>query len=55
MRIGAPGAEKPAVRIDEECYVDVSDIVERFRTCSSLVRTGLSQSHSWFDNQLGIR
>src|ERR671938_1637157 len=30
MRIGPPGAEKPAVRIDEESYVDVSDLVTDF-------------------------
>src|SRR3954454_19834708 len=30
MRIGAPGAEKPAARIDEETYVDVSDVVDDF-------------------------
>src|SRR5262245_59688038 len=27
MRIGDPGAERPVVRIDEESYVDVSDVV----------------------------
>jgi 2-keto-4-pentenoate hydratase/2-oxohepta-3-ene-1,7-dioic acid hydratase in catechol pathway len=27
MRIGAPGAEKPIVRIDGDTYVDVSDVV----------------------------
>ena len=30
MRIGAPGAEKPVVRIDAEIYVDVSDLVPDF-------------------------
>ncbi|MCH6472541.1 fumarylacetoacetate hydrolase family protein [Sinomonas terrae] len=30
MRIGAVGSEKPVVRVDEENYVDVSDIVEDF-------------------------
>src|SRR3954452_14560094 len=30
MRIGAPGAEKPVARIDEETYVDVSDLVDDF-------------------------
>ena len=30
MRLGAPGAEKPAVRIDETSYVDVSDQVSDF-------------------------
>ena len=30
MRIGAPGAEKPIVRIDAETYVDVSDLVPDF-------------------------
>jgi 2,4-diketo-3-deoxy-L-fuconate hydrolase len=30
MRIGAPGAEKPVVRIDEDSYVDVSDLVADF-------------------------
>jgi 2-keto-4-pentenoate hydratase/2-oxohepta-3-ene-1,7-dioic acid hydratase in catechol pathway len=30
MRIGAPGAEKPAVRVDETRYVDVSDLVGDF-------------------------
>jgi len=27
MRIGAPGAEKPVARLDEQTYVDVSDVV----------------------------
>jgi 2,4-didehydro-3-deoxy-L-rhamnonate hydrolase len=30
VRIGAPGAEKPVVRIDHDTYVDVSDVVEDF-------------------------
>jgi 2-keto-4-pentenoate hydratase/2-oxohepta-3-ene-1,7-dioic acid hydratase in catechol pathway len=30
MRIGAPGAEKPAVRVDDTSYVDVSDLVTDF-------------------------
>lgn len=30
MRIGEPGAEKPIVRIDDQRYVDVSDIVDDF-------------------------
>lgn len=30
MRVGAPGAEKPAVRVDATRYVDVSDIVPDF-------------------------
>ncbi|MCU1528711.1 MAG: fumarylacetoacetate hydrolase [Frondihabitans sp.] len=30
MRIGAPGAEKPVVRLDDENYVDLSDVVEDF-------------------------
>ena len=30
MRIGAPGAERPIVRIDDETYVDVSDVVDDF-------------------------
>ncbi|GAB2606357.1 2-hydroxyhepta-2,4-diene-1,7-dioate isomerase [Paractinoplanes abujensis] len=30
MRIGAPGAEKPAVRAGENDYVDVSDLVKDF-------------------------
>jgi 2,4-didehydro-3-deoxy-L-rhamnonate hydrolase len=30
MRIGAPGAEKPVARIDEETYVDLSDVVGDF-------------------------
>src|SRR3954465_14475425 len=28
MRIGAPGAEKPVARLDEETYVDLSDVVD---------------------------
>jgi 2,4-didehydro-3-deoxy-L-rhamnonate hydrolase len=28
MRIGAPGAEKPVARIDDESYVDLSDVVD---------------------------
>ena len=27
MRIGAPGAEKPAARVDDDTYVDLSDLV----------------------------
>jgi 2,4-diketo-3-deoxy-L-fuconate hydrolase len=30
MRIGSPGAEKPAARIDDQSYVDLSDIVDDF-------------------------
>ncbi|MEV6039519.1 fumarylacetoacetate hydrolase family protein [Nonomuraea sp. NPDC052116] len=30
MRIGAPGAEKPVVRVDESHYIDVSDITPDF-------------------------
>ena len=30
MRIGAVGAERPIVRIDEESYVDLSDVVDDF-------------------------
>lgn len=30
MRIGAPGAEKPVVRLDDDSYVDVSDTVTDF-------------------------
>jgi 2,4-diketo-3-deoxy-L-fuconate hydrolase len=30
MRIGAPGAEKPVVRVDESHYVDVSDLTPDF-------------------------
>ena len=30
MRIGAPGAEKPVVRLDDDSYVDVSDAVTDF-------------------------
>ena len=30
MRLGAAGKEKPAVRIDDETYVDVSDVVRDF-------------------------
>jgi 2-keto-4-pentenoate hydratase/2-oxohepta-3-ene-1,7-dioic acid hydratase in catechol pathway len=30
MRIGQPGAEKPVVRLDDENYVDVSDVVTDF-------------------------
>jgi len=30
MRIGAPGAEKPVTRIDDQSYVDLSDIVDDF-------------------------
>jgi 2,4-diketo-3-deoxy-L-fuconate hydrolase len=30
MRIGQPGAEKPVVRVDDENYVDVSDVVTDF-------------------------
>jgi 2-keto-4-pentenoate hydratase/2-oxohepta-3-ene-1,7-dioic acid hydratase in catechol pathway len=30
MRIGTPGAEKPVARIDDETYVDLSDVVPDF-------------------------
>ena len=30
MRIGTPGAEKPVARIDDETYVDLSDVVADF-------------------------
>jgi 2,4-didehydro-3-deoxy-L-rhamnonate hydrolase len=30
MRIGAPGAERPVVRLDDETYVDLSDVVHDF-------------------------
>ncbi|MER7540663.1 fumarylacetoacetate hydrolase family protein [Streptomyces sp. NPDC097704] len=30
MRIGAPGAEKPIARVDDETYVDLSDVVADF-------------------------
>jgi 2,4-diketo-3-deoxy-L-fuconate hydrolase len=30
MRVGAPGAEKPVVRVDDTSYVDVSDLVTDF-------------------------
>ncbi|MES5820541.1 fumarylacetoacetate hydrolase family protein [Streptomyces sp. RG80] len=30
MRIGAPGAEKPVARLDDETYVDLSDVVTDF-------------------------
>ena len=30
MRIGPPGAEKPVVRLDDDTYVDVSDVVADF-------------------------
>ncbi|CAM5250247.1 hypothetical protein SALBM311S_05060 [Streptomyces alboniger] len=30
MRIGAPGAEKPVARIDDDTYVDLSDVVTDF-------------------------
>lgn len=44
MRIGAVGAEKPVVRIDDDHYVDVSDVVddfdERFFAGNGLQRLG---------------
>jgi 2,4-didehydro-3-deoxy-L-rhamnonate hydrolase len=30
MRIGPPGAERPVARIDENTYVDLSDVVPDF-------------------------
>ena len=30
MRVGAPGAEKPVVRVDDTHYVDVSDLARDF-------------------------
>jgi 2-keto-4-pentenoate hydratase/2-oxohepta-3-ene-1,7-dioic acid hydratase in catechol pathway len=30
MRIGAPGAEKPVARLDDDTYVDLSDVVRDF-------------------------
>jgi 2-keto-4-pentenoate hydratase/2-oxohepta-3-ene-1,7-dioic acid hydratase in catechol pathway len=37
MRIGAPGREKPVVRVDTDSYVDVSDVVPDF-------------NEAWFDS-----
>lgn len=30
MRLGAPGAERPAVRLDETTYIDVPDEIRDF-------------------------
>jgi 2,4-didehydro-3-deoxy-L-rhamnonate hydrolase len=30
MRIGSPGAEKPVARLDDDSYVDLSDVVADF-------------------------
>jgi 2,4-diketo-3-deoxy-L-fuconate hydrolase len=30
LRIGAPGAEKPVARVDDDTYVDLSDVVDDF-------------------------
>lgn len=30
MRIGAPSSEKPVIRISDDTYIDVSDIVTDF-------------------------
>ena len=30
MRIGDPGAEKPVARLDDDRYVDLSDVVDDF-------------------------
>jgi len=39
MRLGPPGAERPAVRVDDESYVDVSDVVHDVD--GALLATGL--------------
>jgi 2,4-diketo-3-deoxy-L-fuconate hydrolase len=41
MRIGAPGAEKPVVRISDDSYVDVSDITADFN--EAFFATGLER------------
>ncbi len=35
MRIGARRSEKPVARVDEETYVDLSDVVDDFDEASS--------------------
>src|SRR3954447_18680931 len=40
MRLGPPGAERPAVRVDDESYVDVSDVVHDVD--GPLLATGLA-------------
>jgi 2-keto-4-pentenoate hydratase/2-oxohepta-3-ene-1,7-dioic acid hydratase in catechol pathway len=41
MRIGRPGSEKPVVRVDDESYVDVSDVVPDFN--ESFFGTGAAE------------
>jgi 2,4-diketo-3-deoxy-L-fuconate hydrolase len=41
MRIGAPGAEKPVVRISDDSYVDVSDVTADFN--ETFFATGLER------------
>jgi 2,4-didehydro-3-deoxy-L-rhamnonate hydrolase len=67
MRIGQPGAEKPVVRVDDESYVDVSDVVpdfdesffaagpEQMATLSTLVATRITagQTSRFTDERIG--
>ena len=45
LRIGPPGAERPVVRLDDEHYVDVSDVVTDFNECGHCPRC-LSGRHN---------
>src|SRR5690625_7639398 len=51
MRIGAPGQEKPVVRLDESTYVDVADVAGDFDE-AFFARGGLAElAHVVADRQ----
>ena len=42
MRVGQPGKERPAVAVDENNYIDISDLVSDFDA-------DFFQNEKWFD------
>jgi hypothetical protein len=42
MRIGQPGKERPAVAVDEQNYVDISDLITDFDS-------DFFQNEKWLD------
>ena len=51
MRIGAHGAEKPVVRLDDQTYVDVSDVVEDFNE-AFFASGGLASLRTFVDERV---
>ena len=47
MRIGVPGAEKPVVRLDDDRYMDVSDVVTDFNEAFFARRNGRPADDWW--------